>query len=135
MVNDTDSEATPLVPKGSGSEVPRKGTILSSVFVLTTSCVGAGTLSVAYAFSQGGLAYSIGTFLVIMFSSVMAAMEMLDAKQLYDEMVKASWAKAVNINSFPALGEAALGIFGKVSEWYSHHGIRSVAAMREVGTH
>lgn len=111
-----ESEGIPLVPKVSG-EVPRKGTLFSSVFVLTTCCVGAGTLSVAYAFSKGGLAFSIAVFLVIIFSSVMAAIEMLDAKQLYEEISKAHTERSVKINSFPTLGEAAFGKVGKVSEW------------------
>ena len=117
-----ESEGIPLVPKVSG-EVPRKGTLFSSVFVLTTCCVGAGTLSVAYAFSKGGLAFSIAVFLVIIFSSVMAAIEMLDAKQLYEEISKAHPERSVKVNSFPTLGEAAFGKVGKVSEWNTnlHH--------------
>lgn len=113
-----DEERIPLVPQNSEAEEPRKGTIFSSVFVLTTSCVGAGTLSVAYAFSQGGLAFSIAVFLVIIASCVMAAIEMLDAKQLHDEIRSASPQKTVKINSFPTLGEAAFGVVGKVSYWY-----------------
>ena len=102
-----------LIPKV--TEAPRKGTIFSSVFVLTTSCVGAGTLSVAYAFKEGGLAFSVAMFLLIISSSVMAAIEMLDAKQLYEKMAKTDTSKAVRINSYPTLGEAAFGRAGKVS--------------------
>lgn len=114
MLGKMAAEAEPLIPKV--SEAPRKGTIFSSVFVLTTSCVGAGTLSVAYAFSQGGLAFSVAMFVLIISSSVMAAIEMLDAKQLYEEMARTSTSMAVRINSYPTLGEAAFGRFGKVSE-------------------
>ena len=113
-----EEEKIPLVPQNSGVEAPRKGTIFSSVFVLTTSCVGAGTLSVAYAFSKGGLAFSIAVFLVIIASCLMAAIEMLDAKKLHEEITGASPGKSVKINSFPTLGEAAFGVAGKVSEWY-----------------
>lgn len=43
-----------------------KGTVVSSIFILLTTCVGAGTLSLPYAFSQGGIfVFSILFFLIM----------------------------------------------------------------------
>jgi len=41
-----------------------KGTVASSVFILLATCMGAGTLSLPYAFSQGGsVVFSVIFFL------------------------------------------------------------------------
>lgn len=43
-----------------------RGTVVSSIFILLTTCVGAGTLSLPYAFSQGGIfVFSIIFFLIM----------------------------------------------------------------------
>ena len=43
-----------------------KGTVVSSIFILLTTCIGAGTLSLPYAFSQGGIfVFSIIFFLIM----------------------------------------------------------------------
>lgn len=47
-----------------------QGTVVSSIFILLTTCVGAGTLSLPYAFSQGGIfVFSIIFFLVMVSSA------------------------------------------------------------------
>ena len=45
-----------------------RGTICSSIFILLATCIGAGTLSLPYAFAQGGILFSSIVFLVIMVS-------------------------------------------------------------------
>lgn len=43
-----------------------RGTVVSSIFILLTTCIGAGTLSLPYAFSQGGVfVFSIVFFLIM----------------------------------------------------------------------
>ena len=106
-------EETPLIPQGGKDN--RKGTIFSSVFNLMNTCVGAGTLSVAYAFSQGGLAVSGAVFVIIIVCSLLAALQMVDAKRHVDEMLGSDRSKVkVRVDSFPSLGEAAFGVGGKV---------------------
>lgn len=48
--------------------VATQGTVVSSIFILLTTCVGAGTLSLPYGFTQGGLVFSSVVFFVIMVS-------------------------------------------------------------------
>ena len=48
--------------------VATQGTVVSSIFILLTTCVGAGTLSLPYGFTQGGLVFSSIVFFVIMVS-------------------------------------------------------------------
>lgn len=43
-----------------------KGTVVSSIFILLTTCMGAGTLSLPYAFSQGGIIVFSVIFFFIM---------------------------------------------------------------------
>lgn len=52
-------------------QVATQGTVISSIFILLTTCVGAGTLSLPYGFAQGGLVFSSVVFFVIMVSQVM----------------------------------------------------------------
>ena len=42
------------------------GTVLSSIFILLTTCIGAGTLSLPYAFSKGGIFVFSAIFFLIM---------------------------------------------------------------------
>ena len=46
-----------------------KGTVVSSIFILLTTCVGAGTLSLPHAFSQGGIFVFTIVFFLVMVSS------------------------------------------------------------------
>ena len=43
-----------------------QGTVLSSIFILLTTCIGAGTLSLPYAFSKGGIFVFSAIFFLIM---------------------------------------------------------------------
>ena len=45
-----------------------KGTVVSSIFILLTTCIGAGTLSLPYAFSRGGIFVFSIIFFIIMVS-------------------------------------------------------------------
>ena len=48
-----------------------KGTVPSSIFILLTTCIGAGTLSLPYAFAKGGiLVFSIIFFIIMVCQSV-----------------------------------------------------------------
>lgn len=49
-------------------KITTRGTICSSIFILLTTCIGAGTLSLPYAFAQGGVIFSSAVFLIIMVS-------------------------------------------------------------------
>ncbi len=50
--------------------VATQGTVVSSIFILLTTSVGAGTLSLPYGFAQGGLVFSSIIFFVIMVRSL-----------------------------------------------------------------
>ena len=52
----------------SASKLTTQGTVCSSIFILLTTCIGAGTLSLPYAFAQGGVIFSSVVFLIIMVS-------------------------------------------------------------------
>ena len=45
-----------------------RGTVLSSIFILLTTCIGAGALSLPYAFAKGGILIFSIVFFVIMVS-------------------------------------------------------------------
>ena len=47
-----------------------RGTVVSSMFILLTTCIGAGTLSLPYAFSQGGIFVFSIIFFLIMVSGI-----------------------------------------------------------------
>ncbi len=48
--------------------VATQGSVVSSIFILLTTCVGAGTLSLPYGFARGGLVFSSIVFFIIMVS-------------------------------------------------------------------
>ena len=90
----------------------RRGTFFSSVFALLTTCIGAGTLSLPYAFMNGGLIFSVIVFVAIMIMAIVIGFMLLESKHL----VEAMGSKAV-INSYADLGEYSFGIIGKVGLW------------------
>ena len=47
-----------------------RGTVFSSIFILLSTCIGAGTLSLPYGFAQGGLIFSSVVFFIIMVSHI-----------------------------------------------------------------
>ena len=56
----------PLARLRSAWRSATKGTVVSSIFILLTTCIGAGTLSLPYAMSQGGIfVFSIIFFLIM----------------------------------------------------------------------
>ena len=49
-----------------------RGTVFTSIVILMTTSVGAGTLSLPFAFAQGGIVYSSIAFFVVMVRDVHA---------------------------------------------------------------
>ncbi len=49
-----------------------RGTVLSSIFILLTTCIGAGTLSLPFAISKGGILIFSIVFFVIMVCSALS---------------------------------------------------------------
>ena len=87
----------------------RKGTFFSSVFALLTTCMGAGTLSLPYAFMKGGLLFSLVIFVLVMVTAIVIGYMLLESKHLVESMS----GKSI-INSYADLGEYSFGIIGKV---------------------
>ena len=89
-----------------------KGSVYSSVFTLLTSCVGAGTLSLPYAFSQGGLVLSSAVFFMVMMVAVLVGFMLFSAKRYCAEVYpqKEVW-------GYEDLAHAAFGAVGKVSRY------------------
>ncbi|XP_065904245.1 probable sodium-coupled neutral amino acid transporter 6 [Dysidea avara] len=86
----------------------RKGTFFSSVFALLTTCMGAGTLSLPYAFMKGGLLFSLVIFVLVMVTAIVIGYMLLESKHLVESMS----GKSI-INSYADLGEYSFGIIGK----------------------
>ena len=109
----TSLESMPLVqnvmPDAINSTRRRSGTFFSSVFALLTTCIGAGTLSLPYAFMNGGLIFSVIVFVAIMIMAIVIGFMLLESKHL----VEAMGSKAV-INNYADLGEYSFGVIGKV---------------------
>ena len=116
MSQTTTLESLPLVQNvgmsptnGSSPSTPR-GTYFSSVFALLTTCIGAGTLSLPYAFMKGGLIFSAIVFVAIMVMAIVIGFMLLESKHLVESM----GSKAA-INNYADLGEFSFGVIGKVS--------------------
>lgn len=118
MSQTTSLESLPLVknvnmgPSVSSSTRELRGTYFSSVFALLTTCIGAGTLSLPYAFMKGGLIFSLIVFVVIMVMAVVIGYMLLESKHLVESM---AGSKAI-INNYADLGEFSFGVVGKVSK-------------------
>ena len=87
-----------------------KGTIFSSIFTLLTTCIGAGTLSLPYAFAQGGLIPSAVIFFIIMVFSVIVGFMLFSAKRYCAEIYPSR-----EVWGYEDLAQAAFGAVGKVS--------------------
>ena len=87
-----------------------KGTIFSSIFNLLTTCIGAGTLSLPYAFSQGGLVYSSMVFFLILIMAVLIGFLLYDAKKYSHEICP-----GLEVKGYEDLAEASFGALGRVS--------------------
>lgn len=116
MSQSTSLESLPLVqnvnmiPANNNLIRTRRGTYFSSVFALLTTCIGAGTLSLPYAFMRGGLIFSVIIFVIIMIMAIIIGFMLLESKHLVESM----GSKAV-INNYADLGEFSFGVIGKVS--------------------
>lgn len=115
MSQTTTLESLPLVQNvgmsptnGSSPSTPR-GTYFSSVFALLTTCIGAGTLSLPYAFMKGGLIFSAIVFVAIMVMAIVIGFMLLESKHLVESM----GSKAA-INNYADLGEFSFGVIGKL---------------------
>ncbi len=62
----SSSGGGPLASLSRAWRVATQGTVVSSIFILLTTCVGAGTLSLPYGFAKGGLVFSSIVFFIIM---------------------------------------------------------------------
>ena len=90
-----------------------KGTIFSSIFTLLTTCIGAGTLSLPYAFAQGGLIPSSSIFFLIMIVSIIVGFLLFSAKRYCEELYPKMpvWGyEDLALLSFGAVGKVKLGI-------------------------
>lgn len=89
-----------------------KGTIFSSIFTLLTTCIGAGTLSLPFAFAQGGLIPSSVIFFIIMIVSIIVGFLLFSAKrycqELYPKMPVWGY-EDLALASFGAVGKVKLG--------------------------
>ena len=88
-----------------------KGTIFSSIFTLLTTCIGAGTLSLPYAFAQGGLVTAWVIFIVIMGISIVVGFMLFAGKRYCAELFP-----KMEVWGYEDLAQAAFGAVGKVRE-------------------
>ena len=87
-----------------------KGTIFSSIFNLLTTCIGAGTLALPYAFSQGGLVFASIIFLIIMIMSIIVGLYLFESKRLSQDICAMA-----EVRGYEDLAEITFGIVGRVS--------------------
>lgn len=87
-----------------------RGTVYSSIFTLLTTCIGAGSLSLPYAFAQGGLVAASVVFLVIMLISVIVGFMLLGGKRYCAEIFP-----KMEVWGYEDLAQASFGAVGKVS--------------------
>ena len=117
MSHPTSLESLPLVRNvnmvsgdNHSSTRTMRGTFFSSVFALLTTCVGAGTLSLPYAFMKGGLIFSVIVFVAIMVLAIVVGYLLLESKHLVESIPGSK----ATINSYADLGEFSFGVLGKV---------------------
>ena len=117
MSHSTSLESLPLVrnvnmvsDNNHSSKRQMRGTFFSSVFALLTTCVGAGTLSLPYAFMKGGIIFSVIIFVVIMILAIVVGYLLLESKHLVESIPGSKF----TINSYADLGEFSFGVVGKV---------------------
>ncbi|XP_064386869.1 sodium-coupled neutral amino acid transporter 7-like isoform X2 [Halichondria panicea] len=90
--------------------VATQGTVVSSIFILLTTSVGAGTLSLPYGFAQGGLVFSSIIFFVIMLISIHVGSMLFAGKRYAEEVYpdREVW-------GYADLAEVAYGTIGKIA--------------------
>lgn len=87
-----------------------KGTVFSSIFILLTTSVGAGTLSLPYAFAKGGLCLSSVVLLAVAIVAVMSGVYLFAAKRYCTEVFP-----EMEVWGYEDLAQAAFGAVGRVS--------------------
>ena len=86
-----------------------KGTVFSSVFILLTTSVGAGTLSLPYAFARGGLLLSSVVLLAVVLVAIISGVYLFSSKRYCSEVFP-----DMEVWSYEDLAEAAFGVLGRV---------------------
>ena len=86
-----------------------KGSVMSSIFILLTTSIGAGTLSLPYGFAQGGLIVSSVVFFLIMIISVHVGNMLFSGKRYCAEVYP-----GMEVWSYEDLAQATFGAIGKV---------------------
>ena len=89
-----------------------KGTLFSSIFTLLTTSIGAGTLALPYAFSQGGLVYAGSVLLLVMLISIVSGLFLFSSKRYASELFP-----TVDILGYEDLAELTFGVAGRVSRF------------------
>ena len=87
-----------------------RGSLSSSVFNLLTTSVGAGTLSLPYAFSQGGLVFSSVVFFLILLISIFVGLMLYSSKRYCQELYP-----SMDVAGYEDIALAAFGTIGRVS--------------------
>lgn len=105
-----ESECAPQVVCGRLIGFFTKGTIFSSIFNLLTTCIGAGTLALPYAFSKGGLVFASIVFLIIMIISIIVGLYLFESKRFSQDICP-----MVEVRGYEDLAEIAFGVVGRVS--------------------
>ena len=95
-----------------------RGTLFSSIFTLLTTCVGAGTLALPYAFRQGGLVYASIAFFLLMIISIVVGLFLIESKRYSKELFP-----EVEIEGYEDLAEVSFGVIGRVSLANSENGV------------
>ncbi len=87
-----------------------RGTIHSSIFTLLTTCIGAGTLSLPFAFAKGSILIASVIFLGVMLISVIVGFMLFSGKRYCSELFP-----KMEVWGYEDLAQAAFGAVGKVS--------------------
>ena len=105
-----ESDCAPRIVCGRVMGFFTKGTIFSSVFNLLTTCIGAGTLALPYAFSEGGLIFASIVFLMIMIMAIIVGLYLFESKRFAQDICP-----MVEVKGYEDLAEIAFGVVGRVS--------------------
>ena len=105
-----ESDCAPRIVCGRLMGFFTKGTIFSSVFNLLTTCIGAGTLALPYAFSQGGLIFASIVFLMIMIMAIIVGLYLFESKRFAQDICPMA-----EVKGYEDLAEIAFGVVGRVS--------------------
>ncbi|XP_064401706.1 solute carrier family 38 member 6-like isoform X3 [Halichondria panicea] len=87
-----------------------QGTVLSSIFILVKTCVGAGTLSLPFAFAQGGLIFSSVVFFIVMLIAIHVGTMIFACGRYTNELYPDK-----KVDAYADLAEVAFGKLGKIA--------------------